>query len=101
MATIVPTTRDEVGEIIANLESLGGNAKQHFRLAYSRTNEAVVDVDDDLYDKWSAKFGGDKSNKKPGKANENAGDDSDDDDGSSGKPRSARSISDSSSKSRR
>jgi hypothetical protein len=101
MATIVPTTRDEAGEIIANLESLGGNAKQNFRLAYSRTNEVVLDVDDDLYDKWSAKFGDDKSGKKSGsKADENARDDSGDD-GSSGKSRSGKSTSDSSTKSRR
>lgn len=56
MALIVPEHRNRLGNVINELESLGGKAKTDFRLAYHSTGEAVVETSDDLYDKWAAKF---------------------------------------------
>lgn len=54
MPVIVPPSRNQLGEVIAELEALGGIAKQTFRITRTRTGVAVLDVSDDLYDKWSS-----------------------------------------------
>lgn len=59
MPTIVPPSRDQLGETIAALEALGGKAKTDFRLSRTRTGDAVLDVSDELYAKWDQSTGTD------------------------------------------
>lgn len=54
MPVIVPPSRNQLGEVIAELESLGGVAKQDFRITRTRTGVAVLEVSDDLYGKWGS-----------------------------------------------
>ena len=64
MPTIVPPSRNELGDVIAELEALGGQAKTDFRISYARDGQAVLDVDDELYDKWESSKDKDGSSRK-------------------------------------
>lgn len=54
MPIIVPPSRNEVGDVIVELEALGGKAKQDFRMTRNRSNEVVLEVSDELYGKWDS-----------------------------------------------
>jgi hypothetical protein len=54
MPIIVPPSRNQLGEAIAELTALGGIVKQDFRLTFSGA-DAVLEVSDDLYKKWKKK----------------------------------------------
>lgn len=64
MPIIVPPSRDELGDVIAELESLGGQAKTDFRISYTRDGQTVLDVSDELYDKWESSKDKDSSGRK-------------------------------------
>lgn len=70
MPTIVPPSRNQLGEVIVELESLGGKAKEDFRISRTRTGEAVLEVSDELYGKWDSG----KSKRVGLKADESDGD---------------------------
>lgn len=80
MPVIVPPDRNQLGEVIVELEKLGGKPKQDFALSFNRWGETVLEVSDELYGKWES-----KSSSKSAKA-ESADDESNSDKASTKQP---------------
>ncbi len=68
MPTILPPSRNQLGEVIAELEALGGHAKTDFRITSNRWGETGLEVTDELYEAWEAKANPDAGSSAEAKA---------------------------------
>lgn len=55
MSLIYPAEDQTIGQAIAELEELGGAASINFEVTRDHDYKTVLDVDDELYEKWRKK----------------------------------------------